>query len=109
MFPLNMGIFCLIAGDLAQIQLDFVIISLVVNLILSWVSVTLKEMNLKRLRDEIDFMPIDVLTVLKKNSRFFPMSSCELQPGNIIKVKQGQVFPADCLLIDVNTKHSREC
>ena len=45
--------------------------------------------------------PVDCLSFKKKKIKFRNSEWQELEVGNIIKVYQGEEFPADCLILDV--------
>lgn len=41
------------------------------------------------------------MITVKFAPRFYPITWADIKPGYIIKVRSGQEFPADCLILDI--------
>lgn len=104
--------FILIAGEEIHLKVEIAVISLVVNLAFLAFANFLNSYKLEELKKSINNRTVDILMLGRKSSRFVPVSQQELVPGHIIKVKNGQIFPCDCLIVEINSrteKRNKDC
>jgi len=70
------------------------------NIILIIVKNFLMERRQRLVSREINSKYVDYLHIARNVKRFFPLTWADLKPGHIIRIKNGQEFPADCLILD---------
>jgi magnesium-transporting ATPase (P-type) len=44
---------------------------------------------------------VEYLMITRKIKRYLPIYWSDVKPGYIVRVKSGQEFPADCLILDI--------
>jgi magnesium-transporting ATPase (P-type) len=59
------------------------------------------ELRQRKVTNKINFKSIDYLMITRKISRFLPITWADVKPGYILRIKSGQEFPADCLILDI--------
>ena len=47
--------------------------------------------------------------ITRKIKRFIPITWADAKPGYILRVKSGQEFPADCLILDIQGAAGQKC
>ena len=50
-----------------------------------------------------------MLWISRKFQKYVPVTWSEVKPGHIIRVKNGQEFPADCLILDIKGLGGQKC
>jgi len=75
--------------------------ALVVKILLSFFRNLSLESHQRFITNKINGKAIEYLMITRKIKRFLPISWAEVQPGHIIKIKSGEEFPSDCLILDV--------
>lgn len=40
--------------------------------------------------------------ITRKIKKFIPLTWSDVKPGYILRIKSGQEFPADCLVLDIS-------
>jgi len=98
-----------IAGDLIQISTSFPIIAFVVKTLLTLLRNISLESRQRDITKKINGKLIEYLMITRKIKRFLPLSWAEVLPGHIIKIKSGEEFPADCLILDVQGSTDQTC
>jgi magnesium-transporting ATPase (P-type) len=59
------------------------------------------EMRQRKVTNRINNKQIEYLMITRKVKRFLPIFWSDVKPGYILRVKSGQEFPADCLILDI--------
>lgn len=47
--------------------------------------------------------------ITRKIKRFLPITWADVKPGYILRIKSGQEFPADCLILDIQGAAGQKC
>lgn len=84
-----------------QLGIGFPIISMSVNILLTAIRNITFELRQRAVSKLINFKLVEVLLITLKIKRFVPVTWKEVTPGQIIRIRRNQAFPADCLLIDI--------
>jgi magnesium-transporting ATPase (P-type) len=63
------------------------------NLTLEW--------RQRKVTNKINNIYIEYLMISRKVKKFVPITWADVKPGYILRVKSGQEFPADCLILDI--------
>lgn len=88
-------------NEFDMIDITFPIVALSVNVFLMSIRNIVFEMRQRAVTDKINNKIIENLWISRKFKRYVPITWAECKPGNIIRVKSGQEFPADCLILDI--------
>ena len=51
--------------------------------------------------NKINNKVIEFLMITRKLKKFVPITWADVKPGYILRIKSGQEFPADCLILDI--------
>jgi magnesium-transporting ATPase (P-type) len=51
--------------------------------------------------NKINNKTIEYLMIKRKSKKFVPITWAEAKPGQILRLRSGQEFPADCLVLDI--------
>lgn len=84
-----------------SIDQSFPVTTLFVNISLMIIRNITFELRQRKITNKINNKMLEFLLITMKIKRFIPISWAEIKPGYIIKVRSGQEFPADCLLLDI--------
>jgi magnesium-transporting ATPase (P-type) len=84
-----------------MIDISFPVMALSVNIILMMIRNFVFEIRQRKVTRKINSKVIQMLYITRKFKKFVPTTWAECKPGHIIKVKNGQEFPADCLILDI--------
>lgn len=83
--------------------------SLAVNIGLETCKNILIEKRQRTVSDAINKKVVEALFFSRRKKNYFETYKDQLKPGHIIRVYEGQEFPADCLLLDVATDDDQHC
>ena len=92
-----------------QIPIHFPIVALSVNIILMSMKNLTLELRQRKVTNKINNKQIEYLMVSRNATRFVPITWAEAKPGHIIRVKSGQEFPSDCLILDIQGAAGQKC
>lgn len=92
----------LYSSEYNQIQISFPIVALSVNIALMIMRNLTLEMRQRKVTNKINFKQIEYLMITRKVKRFIPVNWEDVKPGYILRIKSGQEFPADCLVLDIS-------
>lgn len=84
-----------------QIEVSFPIVALTVNFALMLTRNLTLEHRQRKVTNKINNKQIDYLMITRKVKRFMPITWADVKPGYILRIKSGQEFPADCLILDI--------
>ena len=84
-----------------SIDKSFPITTLMVNISLMAIRNITFELRQRKITNKINNKVLEFLMITVKVKRFIPITWSEIKPGHIVKVRSGQEFPADCLLLDI--------
>jgi len=84
-----------------SIEIWFPIVNFIVNITLMAIRNITFEMRQRKITNKINNKYLEVLLITIKVKKFMPITWSEIKPGHIVKVRSGQEFPADCLLLDI--------
>lgn len=59
------------------------------------------EFRQRRVSNIINSKQIEWLMITRRVKRWIPISWADIKIGYILRVKSGQEFPADCLILDI--------
>jgi magnesium-transporting ATPase (P-type) len=59
------------------------------------------EKRQKKITTKINNKIIEFLYISRSTSMFVPITWEKVKPGYIIKIRRGEEFPADCLILDI--------
>ena len=83
--------------------------ALSVNIALMSIRNIVFEMRQRAVTVKINSKIIENLYISRTFKRYVPITWAECKPGNIIRVKSGQEFPADCLILDIAGVIGQKC
>lgn len=92
-----------------SVQLYFPISSLVVNFLLMAVRNIIFEHRQNRITNKINNKYIEYLFVARTSAYYMPIAWEKVKPGYVIKIKRGEEFPADCLILDIQGAEGQKC
>lgn len=100
---INLLLLVLLIYSLDQSLLDiwFPIGAFIVNFILRSMLCVQCENRKRKIQDKINYQKVEYLLISKKHKRFLNINQSQIKPGHILKIKKGQEFPADCLILDI--------
>ena len=100
---LAMLLFLLImyAPEYNQIEISFPIVALTINIMLMCMRNLSLEFRQRKVTNKINNKQIEYLMITRKVKRFLRITWADAKPGYILRVKSGQEFPADCLILDI--------
>lgn len=81
---------------------------IIVNIIVNGLMNIAVDLNLRKACNIINKKEVSKFIFTKKSKRFQSRNWENLMPGDIIKIKENEEFPADVLILDVvsNTDHT---
>lgn len=94
-------LFILTKIDPDTIDQSFPIIAVSVNVFLMSLRNIIFELRQREVNRKINNKRADLLFISRKFKKFIPITWAEISPGQIIQLKNGHEFPADCLLLNV--------
>lgn len=89
-------------NEFDMISIAFPIMALSVNITLMGIRNIVFEMRQRAVTHKINNKIIENLWVSRTFKKYVPITWAECKPGAIIRVKNGQEFPADCLILDIS-------
>jgi magnesium-transporting ATPase (P-type) len=92
-----------------QIQISFPIVALSVNFGLMCMRNLTLEHRQRKVTNKINNTPIEYLMITRRVKRFLPITWADAKPGYILRIKSGQEFPADCLILDIQGAAGQKC
>jgi magnesium-transporting ATPase (P-type) len=84
-----------------MIDNGFPIVALSVNVALMSIRNVVFEMRQRAVTQKINDKVIECLWITRNIARYIPITWSECKPGHIVKIKSGQEFPADCLILEI--------
>ena len=84
-----------------MLDISFPLVAFSINVFLMSIRNVVFELRQRSVTDKINKKVVDFLFITRKFKRFVPIHWGECRPGYIIRVKSGQEFPADCLILDI--------
>mgnify|MGYP000854435329 CR=1 FL=1 len=84
-----------------QIEISFPVVALSVNVALMCMRNLTLELRQRKVTNKINNKQIEYLMITRKIKRFIPIYWADVKPGYILRVKSGQEFPTDCLILDI--------
>jgi magnesium-transporting ATPase (P-type) len=85
------------------------ILILICNIILSSVVNIIIDVRIKNDCNKINSKDVKTFAFLKKSKKFKFKSWNSIVPGDIIKVKENEEFPADVLILDAVSNQNHKC
>lgn len=76
-------------------------VTLTVNISLMAIRNCTFELRQRKITNKINNKMLEYLMITVKFKRFMPITWADIKPGYIIKVRSGQEFPADSLILDI--------
>jgi len=67
------------------------------------------ELRQRKVTNKINNKQIEYLMITRKVKRFLPITWADVKPGYILRIKSGQEFPADCLILDIQGAAGQKC
>ncbi len=67
------------------------------------------ELRQRKVTNKINNKQIEYLMITRKVQRFMPITWADVKPGYILRIKSGQEFPADCLILDIQGASGQKC
>jgi len=92
-----------------QIEISFPIVALSVNFGLMCMRNLTLELRQRKVTNKINNKQIEYLMITRKVKRFLPITWADAKPGYILRIKSGQEFPADCLILDIQGAAGQKC
>jgi magnesium-transporting ATPase (P-type) len=92
-----------------MLDVSFPLIAFSINVFLMSIRNVVFELRQRNVTDKINNKVVDFLFITRKFKRFVPIHWGECLPGYIIRVKSGQEFPADCLILDIGGGQGQKC
>lgn len=92
-----------------QIEISFSIVALCINIALMVMRNLTLEMRQRKVTNKINYKQIEYLMITRKVKRFIPINWEDVKPGYILRIKSGQEFPADCLVLDISGAAGQKC
>lgn len=102
-------ILILTSPEYNQIEISFPIVALSVNVLLMCMRNLTLEMRQRKVTNKINNKMIEYLMITRKVKRFLPITWADAKPGYILRIKSGQEFPADCLILDIQGAAGQKC
>ena len=87
-----------------SLSLNFPATTLLVNIILMAIRNITFEVRQRKITNKINNKWLEFLMITVKFKKFIPLKWADIKPGYIVKVRSGQEFPADCLLLDIRSE-----
>jgi magnesium-transporting ATPase (P-type) len=95
-----------------DVSVSFPVVTLSVNITLMAIRNVTFELRQRKITNKINNKMLEFLMITAKFKRFQPITWADIKPGYIIKVRSGQEFPSDCLILDIqgtNGSTSQKC
>ena len=67
------------------------------------------ELRQRKVTNKINMKTIEYLMITRKVKRFLPITWADAKPGYVLRIKSGQEFPADCLILDIQGAAGQKC
>mmetsp|Transcript_1509 Transcript_1509/g.2021 ORF Transcript_1509/g.2021 Transcript_1509/m.2021 type:complete len:184 (-) Transcript_1509:6144-6695(-) len=100
---------CFFGEQYTVISYSYPITALIINVLLAAAKMLFFEERQWTLTERISRKRADYLHITNKSKKFVATSWGDLKPGYIIRVKNDQEFPADCLILDVRGGEGPKC
>jgi magnesium-transporting ATPase (P-type) len=84
-----------------EIHISFPIVALSINIALMFFKNLTLELRQRGVSNKINKKMLDYMLITRKVKRFLPIYWADVKVGHIIRIKSGQEFPADCLILDI--------
>ena len=81
--------------------MQFPITLIIVHFFLTTIKNMTLEFRQRKVTNKINSKHVDYLMISRKVKRFLPISWSDVKPGYILRIKSGEEFPADCLILDI--------
>lgn len=85
-----------------SIPLEFPLVALIVNVVLMAIRNIIFENRQVKVTRRINNKLVNALFVSRSRSRFVPFTWEKIKPGQVIQIRRGEEFPADCLILDIS-------
>ena len=89
------------SSTVLSIPIDYPITIIILNIVLMGIRNFIFEERQKKVTAKINNKQIMYLYISRSSSNFVPISWEKVKPGYIIKIRKGEEFPADCLILDI--------
>ena len=84
-----------------MINYSYPVLALGINIFLMCIRNVIFELRQRAVTNNINNKAVEMLWITRKFKKYVPGSWAECKPGNVIRIRSGQEFPADCLLLDI--------
>jgi magnesium-transporting ATPase (P-type) len=100
-----------VSGDEIELSFYFPLMLLLMNIFIQIIINTVADLRIKSACRAINERQVQTFITKKKNSKGFELRTWEsLKPGDIIKVKEDEEFPADVLILDsITSSNDHKC
>ena len=97
------------SSAIQAVPLYFPVTAFVINIILMSIRNVIFEVRQKKITLKINNKLIEYLNVSRTTSKFVPIVWEKVKPGQVIRIRKGQEFPADCLILDIQGQSGQKC
>lgn len=93
--------FILVSSEYNHVEISFPITAMGINVsLMAFKNLTL-ELRQRRVSQIINSKQVEWLMITRRVTRWIPITWADIKIGHILKIKNGQEFPADCLILDI--------